>query len=426
MVLAYTARADAQRACDLVRVVELDRHPIDAGLGVSRVSSAASDAFAFIVGAVAWVELQVVGRLYLGELFLFACSLGLPLLFAYVGTPRERRRLAWFFALAALYLVGLVAADLYRGTPFTDYARGWARAVVYLGDYAGLLVLGYRRPLRLVLFVAGTAVSQLALTAFGLWPADWKFGYAYPLSVAVLVLVDSRKPVLSFIALTCLGLVHLLMDYRMFGAVCVVAAVVIWVKGSQTKRRVRAVMLAVGTIGAFVFLYTAGVGFGGNTHDLSVRRQGSNIERLAGLLVAAEIIRQSPIIGQGSWAKSDEALETWALLQEEWGSPSKAQDIEQRVLFSPEGAAIRAHSMILQAWVEAGLVGFLFFGYSLAAAVVKVFNLASATQSSRRDGLVWFFGLWVIWAMVMSPFAGVSRLYTAMSLSLLFVFRRGG
>ena len=66
----------------------------------------------------------------------------------------------------------------------------------------------------------------------------------------------------------------------------------------------------------------------------------------------------------------------------------------------------------------------MFFGYSLAVAAVMVFELVRASQRGRQYALVWFFGLWLVWAMVMSPFAGVSRLYTAMSLSLLFVFRR--
>lgn len=393
-------------------------------LEVGRVSLAGADVLAFLIGVAAWVEVQVVGRLYLGELLLLGCSLGLPLLFSYLDTRRERRILLWFFGLATLYLFGLIATDIYRGTPFTDYTRGWARAVVYVGDFAGLLVLGYRRPVRLVLFVLGTAFSQLALTLLGVWPADWKFGYAYPVTVAVLVLLDSRKRILGFTTLLCLGLVHLLMDYRIFGAICVVAAVAVWLKGSEVKRRVVTVALAIGAIGTFVLLYVSGVGMVGKDYDVSIRRQGSNFERLAGLLVAADAIRKSPIIGLGSWAKSDEAIETWALLQEEWGRQATAQDLQEQVLLSPEGAAIRAHSMILQAWVEAGLVGFVFFGYSLALPLVMMFKLARATQPGRYDSLMWFFGLWVVWAMVMSPFAGVSRLYTAMSLSLLFVFQR--
>ena len=165
------------------------------GLGAAHLSVVVSDAFAFVVGSVAWVEVQVVGRLYVGELFLLACGLGLPLLYTHLRTRREQQLLTWFFALGAMYLLGLVAIDLYRHTSFSDYARGWARALVYLGDLAGLLVLTYRRPVRLVLFVAGTAVSQLALTVFGAWPTDWKFGYAYPVTVALLVLEIGRAHV---------------------------------------------------------------------------------------------------------------------------------------------------------------------------------------------------------------------------------------
>src|SRR5439155_27376292 len=111
----------------------------------------------------------------------------------------------------------LVAADPYRQPPFQDHSRGWARAWVYQGDFAGLLVLGYRRPLRLLRFVAGTAVSQLALSAFGLWPADWKFGYAYPVTIGILLLLDAQRRLLAFVMLVALGLAHLLLDYRMFG-----------------------------------------------------------------------------------------------------------------------------------------------------------------------------------------------------------------
>jgi hypothetical protein len=387
----------------------------------------ATDAFAFLVGAVAWVEVQLVGRLYVGELILFVCGLGLPLLYRDLRTPREGLLLAWFFALAVLYLFGLVATDLYRDTPFTDYARGWARALVYLGDFAGLVVLAYRRPVRLVLFVAGTAVSQLALTAFGFWPADWKFGYAYPVTALVLIFINSRKHVLSFLALNGLGLAHLLMDFRSFGALCIVAAVLAYMKGSPSglRPRLTAMAMATAAVAAFSFIYLSGPGLAADAYGLIVRREGSNIERLAGLIVAAGTIKESPVIGRGSWAKSDEALDTWALLQEQLGGPRSAESIQQQALLSPEGATIRAHSMILQGWVEAGVVGLLFFGFSFGAAVKMLSALVSARVVGRYYALVCFFGLSLLWALLMSPFAGVSRLHTAMSFSLLFVLRRG-
>ena len=151
-----------------------------------------------------------------------------------------------------------------------------------------------------------------------------------------------------------------------------------------------------------------------------LRRQASNVERVAGLFAASDAIRNSPVVGYGSWAKSDEALETWAVLQEELGGQRRAEDIVQGALLSPEGATIRAHSMILQAWVEAGLPGLAFFGFSFVLAMLMFYRTFATKIPDRHYGLVCFFALWMLWAFVMSPFSGVSRVYSAISLALLF------
>src|SRR5437867_1599778 len=123
-----------------------------------------------------------------------------------------------------------VPSDEVRGGVGKPVPKRRTARIAVVCRRAGRITLGYRRPTRLVLFVAGTVVSQLALTGFGFWPADWKFGYAYPATAAVLVLVSSRKHVLSFAVLTCLALAHLLMDFRIFGAICIVAAILTYVK----------------------------------------------------------------------------------------------------------------------------------------------------------------------------------------------------
>jgi len=145
---------------------------------------------------------------------------------------------------------------------------------------------------------------------------------------------------------------------------------------------------------------------------------------LAGFVVASQLIRQSPVVGYGSWARSDEALENWATLQAELGSPRTATDLEQEALLSPEASVVRAHSMVLQAWVEAGVVGLVFFGFSLLVTVMMLYRITVRSGPLRHYALVVFFGMWNVWALVMSPFAGVSRLYTATSFALLFIFSR--
>lgn len=383
-----------------------------------------TDLLAFALGAVSLIHVQVIGRLYLGEVFLLVCALGLPLLFTHLKTSKERWLLTWFFVLGGAYFVGLVATDIYRHTPLVDYARGWARALVYLGDFAGLLVLGYRRRSRLALFVAGTALSQLSLAVLGGWTIDWKFGLAYPVTVGVLVLLDSHRRFLSLASLGLLGLIHLMLDFRIYAALCITVAVLVYFKGSGSRMgsRLRPAVVAAGLAGAFGLLYLSGAGWTQTAYDRMLRRQGSNVERVAGFLVAGEAIRQSPLVGYGSWAKSDEALGTWAELRAESGSGGTVGEIQERALLSPEGATIRAHSMILQAWVEAGLAGLMFFGFQLLVAALMLYRMVTVGPPHRYYALVCFFGLWSLWAFIMSPFSGISRLYAGMSLSLLFVF----
>ncbi|PYS66757.1 MAG: hypothetical protein DMF69_25140, partial [Acidobacteria bacterium] len=61
----------------------------------------------------------------MGEVILLLYAASFPLFMQRLQT-RERRLLAWFLLLGAVYFVGLIATDLYRETAFRDYARGWA------------------------------------------------------------------------------------------------------------------------------------------------------------------------------------------------------------------------------------------------------------------------------------------------------------
>jgi O-antigen ligase len=385
-----------------------------------------SDIGSFALGLLSWVEMTLIGRLYLGELLLAFCSVGLPVLFFRLQARGERTWLGWFLALAALYLLTLVATDLYRGNQPGDYLRGWARAGIYLTNLAGLLVVGYGRVRRLVLFFVGGALSQLGLIAIGSWPSDWKFGFALPISILVLSFLNSKRRVWALSILFALGLVQILEDYRSFGAFFFITALLVYAKGSNPRFRLRfsSVLLSAVAVLAFGIAYQLTSQKTIGNIDLALRRGRSNTGRLAGLIVGYRYIRASPLVGYGSWARSDEALEGWALLQAALGSDEPPREIEQQALESPEGNEIRTHSMFLQAWVEAGVVGAIFFGFTMWMVVALLYRLVAARPLSRYFALGCFLGLWSVWAFLMSPFAGESRLYAAMSMAALFSLNR--
>jgi hypothetical protein len=386
-----------------------------------------ADGLAFAVGVVTWVEFTLLGRLYLGELFLGAASVAFPLLYARLRRDGERQWVTAFGVLSLAYVCALGVADLYRQNAAADYLRGWARALVYLTNIAGLLVLGYRRPERLMLFLGGTAVSQILLSLMGFRPSDWKFGFAYPISVGVLLLLDSRRRHLTGWALLGLAGLHLVLDYRSFAGFFLVTALAVLANptGAGLRLRLRTVLLTALAVLGFGALYSFTSRLGTQEIDVAMRRMRSNAERAAGLIVGYQFVRASPLLGYGSWPRSDEALETWAVLRSALGSDESPAQVVQRELETPEGNVIRTHSMILQAWVEAGIVGLVFFLFSTGMLAGLLARLLTRLPRDRYYAVGCFFGLWGLWAFIASPFAGISRLNTAISIVLLVVLTSG-
>jgi hypothetical protein len=384
-----------------------------------------ADGLAFAIGLVGWVEIRLLGRLYLGEVFLSLCSIAFPLLYVRLPSEREKRWIRIFFAGGLVYVGALCLADLYRHNAPADYLRGWARAVVLLTNVAGLLVLGYRRPERLMLFLAGSAGSQLVLSLWGARPSDWKFGIAYPLSVAVLLVLDSRRRVRAGLLLLGMAGLHLIMDYRSYAAFFLLAALALLARGPRGLHlRFGAVSFTGFVLLGFAALYSLTSQLNRFGTDLMIRRARSNAERAAGFVIGAQFVGASPLVGYGSWPRSDDALVTWAFLQSQVGRDEPPDQLIQHALDSHEGNIIRTHSMILQAWVEAGLAGLLFFTFSAVMMARLLARLAGSARLGRYHAAGFFFGLWGLWALVASPFAGESRLYTALSIVLLLVLTR--
>ncbi len=156
--------------------------------------------------------------------------------------------------------------------------------------------------------------------------------------------------------------------------------------------------------------------------DVFERRRDSNIERLAGLLIGVQAVRASPLVGYGSWARSSDLFDNWALIQEDMGSTVTAAE---RVSVREERGeldVIPTHSQLLQGWVEAGIPGLVFFLFILATVIRLMKTAVRSPIPDPSFALVALWGIWVVWAILLSPFGGFARLYNAIGFALLFVF----
>ena len=115
--------------------------------------------FIFMLPVLNAVEIPLVGRLLLGEA---VCALLLPVLLLNRGYLLGERFPRLFLSLAFVWLGTLALTDIARGTPFQDYARGWAKIGFFVIDFCVLYILVHGRSRYIFLLACGLAVGSLA------------------------------------------------------------------------------------------------------------------------------------------------------------------------------------------------------------------------------------------------------------------------
>jgi len=124
----------------------------------------------------------------------------------------------------------------------------------------------------------------------------------------------------------------------------------------------------------FVYLYNYSenlpITVGTRSIDLAERRQYSNAFRIAGFYAGFKAISESPVIGLGSWAKSNSIFAYWTYMRYQAGGNWDPPSLMNWYRELPEKNSIQTHSEIIQAWVEAGISGFVFL-YTFLLCITK-------------------------------------------------------
>ena len=392
------------------------------------------DAFVFVVPLLLAVQFAVGGRLFLSEVVLL---LALPFLLDDARRRGVSRISHGVVALGGLWLFGLVATDVYRGTPLDDYSRGWSKVAFLLLNFAALSLLIDGRWRRVTLFAAGLAAGLTLQFYFdpGIYAAGdpWKFGFGGAVTLAGVLLASrptfNRRPVVATGILVALGVVNLRMEFRSLAGICFLAALMVLLAARSAhlvrldRRAVRtfaalAVSVLAGVIIVEAYGYAAGHGLLGGRAQEKYQAQQSSLGILVGgrpeIIVAARAIRDSPIVGHGSWAKDPKYA---AALQNELRQAGYRGAI---VPLSQD--LIPTHSHLFGAWVEAGVLGAVFWLWALAlgaSVLPRLHRLAGG-----RVALVAFLGVSFLWDVLFSPFGAERRLVVPFYLIVLLLARK--
>lgn len=380
---------------------------------------------AFLTPTFFWMELGLVGRVFVPELILLGL---LPFLLVTRGRMLAAPLPRTFLILAVLWLTAQVLTDLIRESDFRDLSRGWAKIAFTALNFCTLYLLLYGSRRRLVLFALGMAVG--GYLSFLLNPSllakgdPWKFGLGFSTTL-IAVLVSQWRPVFRIRLLPALpifmaGAFSMAVGARSLAGVTILAS--LYVLGQQIIGRRSKAPAGASLARTFLFLVAsvsaaaaimesyglmASRGHLGTRAQLQYERQGSGEFGVfpggrTEFIAASRAVMDSPIVGHGSWARNP-YYAAYSL---------ELRDLGYEVLpgMATTGSdLIPTHSFLMGAWVEAGIMGAVFWLWVLLLVYRVLANLYMVREP--LGPLIALIGFLMLWDILFSPF-GAERRYT--------------
>ena len=385
------------------------------------------DILIFLVPCLRFVQVQLVGRLSGSDILVMVIFLCLAVRLQ-IRIPTRAAK--WLLFFCSLWLISQCVTDMVRHSAFHDYARGWSGIGITIACLAVFFTLLYGSPRRIEIFgwglVVGGFLSFLIIPDEGMAADPWKFGIAAALNLAVFLLAsrnEFRGRWAIFLGLA-IAILNIAMGTRSAGGACLAAVLCLLITRSMRRRNPAkrkigassviaiAASIILGLWGLiWAYQYSAGNGtLGEDARRKYEREAGGKYGILLGgrmdMVGAFFAIYDSPILGHGSWAKDPKYL----LAQEQalalMGYPVEG-DVSPDTL--KEGL-IPSHSHILGAWVDAGILGALFWILVLFMTLKRLARVQPL--SAPLLPLAVFSAFTLLWDIVLSGYGAEMRMIT--------------
>jgi hypothetical protein len=372
---------------------------------------------AFGCGISAAFSVNLLGELFVSEILLPVAA-AILLSLNYPAGLFANRTFRVLMLVIVLMLVGYMFSDLVAGTPRDMYLRGWARVASFGTSAFSLSVLCYVERRCLVWFCAGLGIGGIAEGLLAGMPLTrWKLGYGEKASILILALSGFVRPLwLSAIVIALLGSVSILLDYRSLGVLLMLVAVSVLLRASGVDLRQFWRRLPVLLAGVLAIAFAANWLLKQSEGDYSARRAVSNISRFAAIRVGALAVADSPILGYGSWGQGTEKYAE--IYYNDVIDGLTAADPE---LLMDRGGYFTAHSQIIQAWMEGGLLAGAFFVTYIWLLVHTLLRCVRWRPVDYLMPVIVYVVASNLWDSIMSPFLGLTRISLAMAIAAIIV-----
>lgn len=372
------------------------------------------DRFIFIIGLLSMIKFRFLGTFGISELLVFSSYLCINSQIAL-----ENKHVRKLLLFAFIWLIGVISSDIINHSTLENSLKGSFNVVFIIA----LIPFGYwalyDKPERMLFFWAGVAVSsilgfrfqrvemmnELAADTWTVYAVKWlflflggwlyyrgniKFAYILLVTFATWTLFHQSRNIFLMFVLPVGILIYIgeVTDYNIFE------------KFNRYRRGVLKLFLVVGiTFIGISYTYetlAANGTLGEYAKNKYIKQKQSELGLASGradFLASLYAISKKPIFGYGSYAVDNDKV---------FAEFNRIIGLDYSDLLSGENR-VPAHSYMLGAWVNAGLLGFIFWLFILK----KIFNFLRFSLFCRHKlmciNLLLTFSM--LWDIFFSPFA---------------------
>jgi hypothetical protein len=391
------------------------------------------DTILFCIPTLKFLEFEIVGRLFATDIILITIF-PITLILKFKRLSNCIVKMIIFFGL--LWLANQIITDLIRNIDSIDYYRGWAKICVTMMHFTTLYLIINNNNKRIIIFILGICLGDILSFFFNpnIYAIDypWKFGVGNPFTLIIILmssLLYKKSFVLCSILLSLACVLNLYMGFRSLSGICFLTTIYLLIeynflsnKKNEIKLSLRQVIILFSLLilASMIFLkgyeQLANKGILGNTAKLKYVWQSSGdlgilIGGRSEILVASQAIINSPIIGYGSWAKDFYFTD---ILNNIMRSMGYSQNVSNDLNLIP------THSYFFGAWVEAGILGAVFWGVIM----IMIIQILTTKYNFKTTlfPLIIFIAFHLSWDILFSPFGADQRFTTPFYIIIMITF----
>lgn len=394
--------------------------------------------YLFLLPLFIFVELNLIGKLYLSEIILILTSL---LIFIFHNKRfAVDKNLKIFLLFGLIFFFSQIISDIYRQSIFEDYIRGLLNILLFILYVFFLNIILANNKQNYIYFSLGIPlglfldffISPNIYASSGLY---WKFGLGYPvtffLALITLFIKDKFKFSIPFIFIF-LSFLHFYLGFRSMGGICLLVPLYFFVdklrlfKNENYRKNfisynflklilIFLIVYLVFKIYAFLVL---NISIFQNQLSIYLEQSGPLGVIVGGrqeIISSIYAIYKSPLIGYGSWAINPFPDNYLSNLLSYLG-------YHETPVYAYWKERLPTHSKLFGSWVTAGLFSILIWIWFLML-IFKVLTSLNKIPKNWKYFII-FISFYMIWNIFFSNFHGLARFYDAYFLNLFIFLKR--